>query len=161
MRCCSAALHSPLGVLPLESPIRVPETQLPWNKWQRRQSQERDGEFPNAEQGIVCLQDQLHRNNCMLSNLRRGLISWHAGCIDTGVNQTNIMNDQFESNYALLVRSEEKGRGVLEILVYAIFFLSVVSSIWQFAQTPLRIPAAGVETHVAHHTTTITPFVRS
>jgi len=26
------------------------------------------------------------------------------------------MNDQFESNYALLVRSEEKGRGVLEAL---------------------------------------------
>ena len=45
------------------------------------------------------------------------------------------MNDQFESNYALLVRSEEKGRGVLEILIYAVFFLGVVSSIGQFAQT--------------------------
>jgi hypothetical protein len=56
------------------------------------------------------------------------------------------MNDQFESNYALLVRSEEKGRGVLEILVYATFFLSVVSSIWQFAQTPLKISAHGDET---------------
>ena len=30
------------------------------------------------------------------------------------------MNDQFESTYVLLVRSEEKGRGVLEILVYAV-----------------------------------------
>jgi len=71
------------------------------------------------------------------------------------------MNDQFESNYALLVRSEEKGRGVLEILVYAIFFLSVLSSIWQFALTPLRISASGAEARVAYHTTTITPFVRS
>ena len=61
------------------------------------------------------------------------------------------MNDQFESTYALLVRSEEKGRGVLEILVYAIFFLSVVSSIWQFAQTPLKISAPGVEAYVACH----------
>ena len=78
-----------------------------------------------------------------------------------GINQTNIMNDQFESNYALLVRSEEKGRGVLEILVYAIFFLSVVSSIWQFAQTPLKISAHGVEAYVACHTTTTPPFVRS
>jgi hypothetical protein len=73
----------------------------------------------------------------------------------------NIMNDQFESNYALLVRSEEKGRGVLEILVYAIFFLSVVLSIWQFAETALKISAPGVEACVACHTTTTPPFVRS
>ena len=51
------------------------------------------------------------------------------------MNQTNIMNNQFESTYALLVRSEEKGRGVLEILVYVVFFLGVVLSIGQFAQT--------------------------
>jgi hypothetical protein len=38
------------------------------------------------------------------------------------------MNDQFESTYALLVRSKEKGRGVLEILVYAVFILGVVFS---------------------------------
>jgi hypothetical protein len=97
----------------------------------------------------------------MMSNLRRRPISWHAGCIDIGIYQANIMNDQFESNYALLVRSEEKGRGVLEILVYAIFFLSVVSSIWQFAQTPLRHSGSGVEARVAYHTTAIPPFVRS
>jgi hypothetical protein len=30
----------------------------------------------------------------------------------------------------------EKGRGVLEILVYAVLILGVVLSIWQFAQTP-------------------------
>ena len=97
----------------------------------------------------------------MMSNLRRRLISWHAGCITTGINQTNVMNNQPESNYALLVRSEEKGRGVLEILVYAIFFLSVVSSIWQFAQTALKVSAPEVEAYVACHTTTTPPFVRS
>ena len=71
------------------------------------------------------------------------------------------MNDQFESTYALLVRSEEKGRGVLEILVYALLILGVVFSIWQFAQTPLKISAPGVEEYVAYHTTTTPPFVRS
>jgi hypothetical protein len=71
------------------------------------------------------------------------------------------MNDQFESNYALLVRSEEKGRGVLEILVYAIFFLGVVLSIWQFAQSPLKISAPGVEASVTSHPGTTPPFVRS
>jgi len=55
------------------------------------------------------------------------------------------MNNQFESTYALLVRSEEKGRGVLEALVYAVFILGVVLSIWQFVQSPIKIPAAGIE----------------
>jgi hypothetical protein len=71
------------------------------------------------------------------------------------------MNDQFESTYALLVRSEEKGRGVLEILVYALLILGVVFSIWQFAQTPVKISAPGLEARVACHTTTTPPFVRS
>ena len=71
------------------------------------------------------------------------------------------MNDQFESTYALLVRSEEKGRGALEILVYAVFILSVVFSIWQFAQTPVKLSAPGLEPCVACHTTTKLPFVRS
>jgi hypothetical protein len=39
----------------------------------------------------------------------------------------------FESTYALLVRSEEKKRNVLEILVYALFILSALFLIWQFA----------------------------
>src|SRR6266436_8054339 len=81
----------------------------------------------------------------MMSNLRRRLISWHARCMTVGINQLNIMNNQFESTYALLVRSEEKGRGGLETLVYAIFILCVILSIWQFAQSPIKIPAAGIE----------------
>jgi hypothetical protein len=60
-------------------------------------------------------------------------ISWHAVCISVGVNQIIIMNNQFESAYAVLVRSEEKGRGILEILVYAVFAFGVVLSICQFA----------------------------
>ncbi len=74
-----------------------------------------------------------------------------------GINQTNTMNNQFESTYALLVRSEEKGRGALEILVYAVFFLGVVLSIGQFAQTSVTIAAPGLEPCVACHTTTTPP----
>ena len=70
------------------------------------------------------------------------------------------MNDQFESTYALLVRSEEKGRGVLEILVYAVLILGVVFTIWQFAQNPVKISAPGLEPSVACHMTTTPPFVR-
>jgi hypothetical protein len=46
----------------------------------------------------------------------------------------------FESTYALLVRSEEKKRNVLEILVYALFILSAVFSIWQFAHQTVAFP---------------------
>ena len=66
-----------------------------------------------------------------------------------GVTTTNIMNNKFESTYALVVRSEEKGRGVLEVAVYAASILSVVLSIWQFAQTPVTAQAPGTKPCVA------------
>ena len=63
------------------------------------------------------------------------------------------MNSQFESTYALLVRSEEKGRGLLEALVYTLFILGVVLSILQFAQTPVKVSAPGLEPRVTCHNT--------
>src|SRR4029077_19814778 len=62
-----------------------------------------------------------------------------------------LMNNEFESTYALLVRSEEKGRGVLEIVLYAIFILSVMAGICQFALTPVKISAPGLEPCGACH----------
>ena len=44
------------------------------------------------------------------------------------------------STYALLVRSEEKNRTLLETLVYAILILSAVFSIWQFAHQSVAFP---------------------
>jgi hypothetical protein len=55
----------------------------------------------------------------------------------------NLMQN-FESTYALLVRSEEKKRNVLEILVYSLFILSAVFSIWQFAHQTLAFPIGKV-----------------
>jgi hypothetical protein len=57
----------------------------------------------------------------------------------------NRMNQEFESTYALIVRSEEKSRTVLETVLYAIFVLSVIVGIWQFAQTPVKVSAPGLE----------------
>jgi len=74
--------------------------------------------------------------------------------LSAGVNTTDTMNNKFESTYALVVRSEEKGRGVLENAVYAAFILSVVFSILQFALTPVTVPAPGTKPCVACHTTT-------
>ena len=42
------------------------------------------------------------------------------------------MNNEHESTYTLLVRSEEKGRDVLETAVYVMCILSAVIAIWQF-----------------------------
>jgi hypothetical protein len=70
---------------------------------------------------------------------------WHASCITNCINHKTLMNTQFESTYALLVRSQEKGRGVLEAVLYIAFILSAVLLIWEFAQSPIKIRAAGFE----------------
>jgi hypothetical protein len=46
-----------------------------------------------------------------------------------------------KTTYALLMRSEEKGRDLLETAVYAICILSAVSAIWQFTQQPVTLMA--------------------
>jgi hypothetical protein len=45
-----------------------------------------------------------------------------------------------DTTYALLVQSEEKGRGIMETAVYALLSLSVILSILQFVQQPNRLP---------------------
>ena len=44
------------------------------------------------------------------------------------------------STYALLVQSEEKSRNIMETALYALFALSAVVSIWQFAQQASSLP---------------------
>jgi hypothetical protein len=51
-----------------------------------------------------------------------------------------------DTTYALLVRSEEKGRGIMETAVYALLGLSAILSILQFAQPPDRLPATTLTT---------------
>ena len=57
------------------------------------------------------------------------------------------MKSHEESTYALLVRSEERSRGILETVLYAFFILSAIVSIWQFAQQPVLISAHGLTSH--------------
>jgi len=47
-----------------------------------------------------------------------------------------------DTTYALLVQSEEKGRGIMETAVYALLGLSAILSILQFVQEPNRLPVA-------------------
>jgi hypothetical protein len=50
----------------------------------------------------------------------------------------NSLNPVRKSTYALLVRSEEKERGLFETCIYSLLVVSAVIGIWQFAH--LRIP---------------------
>jgi hypothetical protein len=47
-----------------------------------------------------------------------------------------IMKNETQSIYGLLVRSEEKGRSIMETAVYAMCIVSAVAAIWQFIGQP-------------------------
>ena len=71
--------------------------------------------------------------------------------------KTNSLSTEgFESTYALLVRSEEKERGVFEGAAYVVFILSALFSIWTVAQQPVELPKDGVihTTSIVHSPTT-------
>ena len=67
------------------------------------------------------------------------------------------MNTEHKSTYTLLIHSEEKGRSIMETVVYALFGLSAVVSMWQFMQQPDRLPFDGQmygpdrAPHMSHH----------
>ena len=59
-------------------------------------------------------------------------------------NQTHSAD--FESTYALIVRSEEKERSIFEGAVYFAVVLSALFSIWQVAKQPLALPLTTIHT---------------
>lgn len=68
------------------------------------------------------------------------------------------MNNRHETSYTLLVRSEEKekGRSIMETIIYALLGLCAVISIFQFAreqdQLPMGMTTESYHTqHVSHH----------
>src|ERR1043165_6739977 len=77
----------------------------------------------------------------VMSKLRDNVFCGTPLALANCMNNQTLTNDQFESTYALLVRSEEKGRGVLETVLYVAFILSAVLLIWEFAQSSVSLPA--------------------
>ena len=53
------------------------------------------------------------------------------------------------STYSLLVRSEEKSRTILEIVLFTLVILSAVASIWQFAHQRVILPESSKADYVA------------
>jgi hypothetical protein len=56
------------------------------------------------------------------------------------------------STYRLLIQSEEKTRNILETGLYALFALSAVVSVWQFAQQTNSLPLDRVGTVIERST---------
>lgn len=58
-----------------------------------------------------------------------------------------------ESTYALLERSENENRSLLEMIAYALFILSVIAAIWQVAHQPVNpittLPRSVTQSEVA------------
>ena len=50
--------------------------------------------------------------------------------------------DEFESTYALIVRSEEKQRSRLETLLYTLLVASVLVAVSQFSREATAIPSS-------------------
>ena len=58
------------------------------------------------------------------------------------MKKNTLSAEGFESTYALLVRSEDKERGIFEGAVYVVFILSAIFSIWQVAHQPIVVPTS-------------------
>jgi hypothetical protein len=64
------------------------------------------------------------------------------------MNAQTITTDQiqhrFESTYGLLARSTEKSRNFFEMLIHPLLLLGPLVAVYQFAQQPVNVPAAGL-----------------
>ena len=60
-------------------------------------------------------------------------------------NTTDQSQNHEESAYSLLISSEEKSRNAFELTIYPCLILGPLLAIWQFAQHPVNIPAAGLK----------------
>ena len=58
------------------------------------------------------------------------------------MKKNTLSAEGFESTYALLVRSEEKERSIIEGAVYFAVILSALLSVWHAATQPVQVPTA-------------------
>ena len=81
----------------------------------------------------------MHFNHYGLSRLLYDQNPWHGGCI--GARQP--MNTHRSTTYDLIIEceSEDKNRVLLEMIIYALFTLSAIVSIWQFVVQPIAVPS--------------------
>jgi len=72
-------------------------------------------------------------------------LSCEVGIMNEQPNTRDQSQNHEESAYSLLIRSEEKSRNAFELIMYPCLILGPLIAIWQFAQHPVNIPAAGLK----------------
>ena len=55
-------------------------------------------------------------------------------------DSTNTENQKRQSTYSMLGRSQETDRSIFETVIYALFILCAIFSVWQFVQQPVTMP---------------------
>ena len=82
------------------------------------------------------------------ANHERSTLSWLDKIVSGRrlYKKGNEIDMKNRSTYALLVQSEEKSRNIMETALYALFALSAVVSIWQFAEQSSALPLERVGT---------------
>jgi hypothetical protein len=65
------------------------------------------------------------------------------GRMNTETNTIPQTHKPHKATYSLLMRSEERSRNLLELVIYALLILGPLLPAWQFAHQPVNIPAAG------------------
>ena len=67
------------------------------------------------------------------------------GCMKAITNEIDEPEDQHESTYALLMRSKERSRNLLEMLIYPLLIIGAVIAIWQFVLQTVDLPSMGTK----------------
>jgi len=76
---------------------------------------------------------------------------FEVGCVNELTNTIDAPENQHESTYALLMRSEEKSRNLLEMVIYPLLIIGVVIAIWQFVLQAVELPS--IDTKAARRIT--------
>jgi fucose permease len=78
------------------------------------------------------LDDHCHRSQPATLEIR---------CMKELANTIHKPENQHESTYALLMRSEEKSRNLLEVLIYPFLIIGAIIAIWQFVLQAVELPS--------------------
>jgi hypothetical protein len=97
-----------------------------------------DSDFPKSEGDCAPPRSAKDHNQLGWNGLGRKKERWHGRCI--GARQP--MNAHKSTTYDLIMQSEfeDKNRTLLETVIYALFTLSAIVSIWQFVVQPIAVP---------------------
>jgi hypothetical protein len=69
-------------------------------------------------------------------------VAFEISCMNELTNAIDQPEGKHESTYALLMRSEERRRNLLELVIYPVLFIGAMMTIVQFALQTAELPSA-------------------